>query len=79
MGKLTTAATKGDRRNMLEALRDKIAKSIEQSESGRDIAALSKRLMEVSAEIDTLLPANAPDNPVQAAQKRAQNRGSKKT
>ena len=42
------------RRAALEALRDKIARTIDSTESGRDIAALSKRLMEVMAEIDGL-------------------------
>lgn len=53
MGLSSIAAT-GDRRKTLEALRDKLAYTIEHTESGRDIAALSKRLLEVCAELDTL-------------------------
>ena len=51
---LLKAAKSGDKRETLIALRDKIAETIENSDSGRDIAANSKRLMEVMAEIDEL-------------------------
>ena len=54
MANLMDAARSGDRRSTLEALRDKIAASIQDCESGRDVAALSKRLMEVMGEIDAL-------------------------
>lgn len=43
----------GDRKETLVALRDAIAQSIEMTESGRDMAALSKRLMEVMDAIDS--------------------------
>jgi hypothetical protein len=51
---LVDAAKSGDRRKTLEALRDKIASSIQDCESGRDVAALSKRLMEVMGELDAM-------------------------
>jgi len=51
---LVEAAQSGDKRATLIALRDKIAQTIENCESGRDMAANSKRLMEVMAEIDAL-------------------------
>ena len=54
MANLITAARSGDRRKTLEALRDKLAASIQDCESGRDVAALSKRLMEVMGELDAL-------------------------
>lgn len=54
MADLVRAAQSGDRRETLEALRDKIAASIQDCESGRDVAALSKRLMEVMSELDAL-------------------------
>lgn len=54
MANLIDAARSGDRRETLEALRDKLAASIQDCESGRDVAALSKRLMEVMAELDAL-------------------------
>ena len=54
MADLVSAAKSGNKRETLEALRDKIATSIQDCESGRDVAALSKRLMEVMNEIDAL-------------------------
>lgn len=51
---LVEAAKSGDKRATLIALRDKLAETIENCESGRDMAANSKRLMEVMAEIDAL-------------------------
>ena len=54
MADLVSAARSGSKRDTLEALRDKIASSIQDCESGRDVAALSKRLMEVMNEIDAL-------------------------
>ena len=55
------AARSGDRRRTLEALRDKLAASIQDCESGRDVAALSKRLMEVMGELDALPQPSAED------------------
>lgn len=43
-----------NRLEMLKALRAKLAYTIDNSESGRDIAALSKQLREVALEIDGL-------------------------
>lgn len=54
MSELLKAAKSGDKRQTLIALRDKIAETIENCDSGRDMAANSKRLMEVMAEIDEL-------------------------
>ena len=51
---LTEAAMSGDKRATLIALRDKLAQTIENCESGRDMAANSKRLMEVMAELESL-------------------------
>jgi len=59
MASLLEAAQSGDKRATLIALRDQIAATIENCESGRDMAANSKRLMEVMAEIEALPdPAN---------------------
>lgn len=66
----TDAVKSNDRRDALVALRDKIAATIDGTDSGRDIAALSKRLMEVMREIDTLPDPGADDDPVEAARKR---------
>ena len=54
MAELLEAAKTGDKRATLIALRDKLAETIENCESGRDMAANSKRLMEVMAEIEAL-------------------------
>ena len=52
--RLTDAAKSGDKRATLIALRDILARTIEECESGRDMASNTKRLMEVMAEIDAL-------------------------
>ncbi|MBQ0113610.1 MAG: hypothetical protein KBT03_10805 [Bacteroidales bacterium] len=54
MANLVEAVKSGDRRATLIALRDKIAQTIDNCESGRDMAANSKRLMDVIAELDAL-------------------------
>ena len=51
---LLEAAQSGDKRETLVALRDKLAATIEVCDSGRDMAANSKRLMEVIAEIEAI-------------------------
>ena len=70
MADLVTAAKSGKRRETLEALRDKIADSIQNCESGRDVAALSKRLMEVMSELDAL-PKPKGDSPLAKAKRGA--------
>lgn len=51
---LTEAARSGDKRATLIALRDKLAETIDNCDSGRDMAANSKRLMEVMTELEAL-------------------------
>lgn len=51
---LVDAAKSGDKRATLVALRDAIARTIQSCESGRDMASLSKRLMEVMDELDAI-------------------------
>ena len=51
---LVSAAKSGDKRSTLIALRDAIARTIQSCESGRDMASLSKRLMEVMDELDAI-------------------------
>lgn len=68
MGKLLSAVKSGDKRRMLAELRDEIAQTIENCENGRDMAALSKRLMEVVEEIEAVDSAKATEmNPLQKA------------
>lgn len=54
MTDLITAARSGDKRATLIALRDKLAETIQNCDSGRDMASNTKRLMEVMAELETL-------------------------
>ena len=68
MADLVSAAKSGSKRETLEALRDKLANSIQSCESGRDVAALSKRLMEVMNEIDAL-PKPKKDSPLDKAKR----------
>jgi hypothetical protein len=51
---LIDAAKSGNKRATLIALRDKLAETIQNCDSGRDMASNSKRLMEVIAEIEAL-------------------------
>lgn len=51
---LIEAAKSGNKRDTLIALRDKLAETIEKCESGRDMAANAKRLMEVMAELEAM-------------------------
>lgn len=64
---LTEAAQSGNRRDTLIALRDKLAYAVEVCESGRDTAALSKRLMEVMEEIENLPVQTERVSPLEAA------------
>lgn len=61
---LIDAAKSGDKRATLIALRDILAKTIQECDSGRDMASNTKRLMEVMAEIEAL-----PDPAVQKVSK----------
>lgn len=54
MTNLVDAASSGDKRATLIALRDILANTIQNCESGRDMASNTKRLMEVMAEIEAL-------------------------
>lgn len=54
MTNLVDAAKSGDKRATLIALRDILASTIQNCESGRDMASNTKRLMEVIAELEAL-------------------------
>lgn len=54
MANLVEAAKSGNKRETLIALRDKLAQTIQDCDSGRDMASNSKRLMEVMAELEQL-------------------------
>lgn len=71
---ITEAAKSGDRRATLMALRDSLAATIENCESGRDMAALSKRLMEVMDELDAMPdPTERKSSPLARARSKAGN------
>ena len=70
MDNLVSATQSGDRRRTLVALRDRIAATIDSCESGRDMAALSKRLMEVIDEIDSMPSEVEEDTPLARARRK---------
>lgn len=55
------AAVSGDRLKTLQALRDKLAHEIDTCGSGRDLAALSRQMTLVLAEIAELAPTDEVD------------------
>lgn len=57
---IVAAAITGNRLETLKALRERIAQQIDSCESGRDMASLSKRLIEVMDEIDVIEAAGNP-------------------
>lgn len=75
MVKIATAARRNERLDTLYALREKIAKTLDKSESGRDIAALSKRLVEVMDEIELLEKAMDEESPLARAREKMAQAG----
>lgn len=77
--KVSTAARDGTRRDTLIALRNRLAKQIDACDSGRDLAALSKRLMDVMAEIDSMPdPDEKGASPIDNARERMARRASQR-
>ena len=70
MDNLVSATKSGDRRRTLIALRDRIAATIDSCESGRDMAAPSKRPMEVMDEIDSMPSEVEEDTPLARARRK---------
>lgn len=54
MSQILQAAESGDRLETLKCLRDKLAATLDATESARDIPPLARRLAETLAEIATL-------------------------
>ena len=54
------AVQTGSRLDALRALRDTLARSIDGSDSGRDVAALSRQLTDVLSQIEAAEKASAP-------------------
>jgi len=63
---LQSAARKG-RRELLVALRDHISADIDAGVAARDLAALSRRLMEISRDLEALDAARSTDDEVTQA------------
>lgn len=61
-----SAALEG-RRALLEALRDSICEAIDNGVPARDLASLSRRLLEISAELDGVVAAEEGDGIAEAA------------
>ena len=60
-------AAKQGRRELLEALRDNIADQIDAGVPARDLASLSRRLLDISAELDGVIAAEEGDGIAEAA------------
>lgn len=58
---LVDAASSGDQLKALQELRDLLALQIETSNSGRDVAALSRQLTDVLTRIEALAPTDKVD------------------
>ena len=66
MARVSDAAKVG-RRELLEALRDNIADQIDRGVPARDLASLSRRLLDISAELDGVVAAEEGDEIGEAA------------
>lgn len=73
---LEATARDGDRLRTLRALRDRLAREIDETRSARDVAALSRQLTEVLAEIDDLAPPVKEVDPLASLVKRPSSVGS---
>ena len=62
---IRNAANSGDRRRLLVALRNRIADDLDKGRiASRDLAALTKRLMDIAAEIERIDRGSSTGNPV---------------
>ena len=78
MNDIATIADQGDRLATLKALRHKLAETIDNSHSGRDIAALARQLQIVSGQIAEI-EAQQSDDPISDILKEHEDRGDKRT
>lgn len=67
MSSIQQAAQNGTELALLEAMRDKIAAQLDDGVPARDLASLTRRLMEISREIRTLEAAEKGDDVGDAA------------
>lgn len=61
------AAAHGSRRDLLVAMRDKIALDLDDGVPPRDLASLSRRLLEITREIESIDAAEEGDDVADAA------------
>jgi hypothetical protein len=71
---IAAAAEKGDRAATLEALRDRLAREIDQADSPEDVAVLSARLTDVLAQLAAISPTTKVSTVGQLARKRRERR-----
>ncbi|QSM04976.1 hypothetical protein PROPHIGD12-2_46 [Mycobacterium phage prophiGD12-2] len=65
---VSAAARSGTRRELLVATRDRIARTVDDpGTSPRDLAALTRRLMDIAAEIEAIDLKAGTDNPITEA------------
>ena len=74
-GSLTEAAASGSRLAALESLRDLLAAEIDAGPAPRDLAALSRQLTDVLAQIEQLAPPEKKGTPLDELAKRRAGRG----
>lgn len=74
---VSEAASSGDRLAALEAVRDRIARELDETAAARDVASLQKGLRETLAEIDELRGAEA-EGPVTALDELVARRANRK-
>lgn len=67
MGSISDAAKSGSTRDVLVAMRDKIAHDLDNDVQARDLASLTKRLMEITREIELIDAADEGDDVSDAA------------
>lgn len=64
---IKAAAASGSRRSLLVAMRDRVAEDLDQGVAARDLASLTRRLLEIAKEIDALDAAEKGDDVGRAA------------
>ena len=66
-GTVSAAAASGSRRDVLVALRDLTARSLDEGVPPRDLASLTRRLLEITKEIEAIDAASSGDSVGKAA------------
>lgn len=64
---IKAAAASGSRMDLLVAMRDKIAAELDEGVPARDLASLTRRLMEITREVEAILAGERGDDVGEAA------------